>query len=188
MTPLWAMIAAAEGQRVRVAVRHRGELADIYVPHDQPNRFRRLLDAEEAQVALVPRRGRSSLLAKGSVLWARIDSAKACTGLERFRFPPTLVVREGRSIRRWALWALARPLDPYDIEQLNRRIASRLGATQKHGETDRMVWMPGAWVAMGRDRRLRCWAEYESDGLFDPQVLDTALPALKDRNAWRDAA
>jgi hypothetical protein len=56
--------------------------------------------------------------------------------LQAFRPAPTIVLREGSSARRTALWLLGERLTYKWADRANRRIAYRLRAVQKHGDRD----------------------------------------------------
>lgn len=139
----------------------------------------------ECYISAVPRihDGDSLSLDFASVLWARLEAGKPADVLRRFPVSPTLVLREGRTVRRTALWALSRPLDYDWTVRANRRIAHRLGTRKKDGEPGAFIPVPGS-VADGH----RVWVEHRGEGFYEPAQVVGQLPDAPDPEAWRAAA
>jgi hypothetical protein len=73
--------------------------------------------------------------------------------LQAFRPAPTIVLREGSSARRTALWLLGERLTYKWADRANRRIAYRLRAVQKHGDPDDLrLPLPGTCLRKDRAR------------------------------------
>lgn len=94
--------------------------------------------------------------AKGGVgtataFWVRVEGTEQNRWLSGFRPEPTLVLREGSSSRRWALWALEHPVRWVGIDRGNRRLAHRMRAPKKWAEPERL-WLPAPGCCLRRDR------------------------------------
>lgn len=91
----------------------------------------------DCSVSLIPRHPGAPAepgwrdLGRSSVLWCRVDSGASVQRLERFKPQPTIVVREGSSVRHLALWWLATSISAEHVEQANRRLAHALGVVSK---------------------------------------------------------
>ena len=86
-------------------------------------------------------------------LWVVVSGGDQNDRLRRFRPYPSMVLREGGSSRRTALWLLERPLHYADALRANKRIAYRLRAVQKHADPDGFVVpCPGSFLRAGRAR------------------------------------
>lgn len=152
--------------------------------------FRRLLGGvaklgSHCDLSAVPRLNVNDSLSVGhaSVLWARLDSGRSCELLQRFEPEPTLVLRDGGTLRRTALWALSRPLNYDWTLRANRRIAHRLGSKKKLGEPSFMFPAPGSLV-----NGKRVFVEHASEGFYEPAQVVGQLPDAPDQDAWRRAA
>ena len=66
-----------------------------------------------------------------AVLWARIESGASLALLRAFKPYPTLLLREGQTVRYTALWAVHKPLSPENVERANKRIAHALKTAKK---------------------------------------------------------
>jgi hypothetical protein len=111
----------------------------------------------------------------GNVLWVVADKPEARDRLNGFAPAPTLVLAEGA--KRTAFWALERPLAGSWVEQLNRRLAHRLGCAKKHAGLWFSFAPPGAVVHRERSStvvKVESWsgelygARRVAGGLEDP--------------------
>src|SRR5438270_5084577 len=91
----------------------RDGLQRHWVPVGDRRRFERVLRLGRAlEVAAVPRRSRDSwAIGPGWCLWAKTQGGPSLALLEDFRPVPTLILREGRTSRLVALWALSEGLE-----------------------------------------------------------------------------
>ena len=85
-------------------------------------------------------------------LWVRVEDGRSLARLRRFNPGPTLVLREGRTVRHVAVWALTRALGPVDTVRANKRIAHALGpgARKKFCELDFRLHPPGTVIRKGK--------------------------------------
>jgi hypothetical protein len=124
--------------------------------------------------------------ASASVLWARCEGKPAMAALLRFRPSPTLVLQEGATTRRTALWALRRPLGYEYLLRANKRIAHALWVPKKHAAPEFVFAAPGSCLRVGRSRPVPVRVEW-----FDPAALFAArevvgqLREAPNPNAWR---
>lgn len=124
--------------------------------------------------------------ASASVLWCRVEGKSQERELLRFRPSPTLVVREGSTSRRVALWALRRPLEFDWLDRANRRIAHRLWAPKKWSAAEFQFPAPGSCLRVGRSRPVPIVAEwFDPVALFSPRQVVGALREAPSPNAWR---
>lgn len=109
---------------------------------------------EDVSVSLVPRRMmREEYMGSAGVMWARLETQKQLARLRQFRPVPSLVLREGDSQRRWALWLVEPKLNVVQLERGNKRLAHRLDSRKKHGRADNLMPVPGSILRWGRERR-----------------------------------
>lgn len=119
-----------------------------------------------------------------SVLWARVETGESARLLEAFRPRPTLVLRDGQTMKRTALWALHTPLNLDWVKELNRRLQHRFAAPKKFAETDFSFHPPGVFLRWGRSKPLEVWAEHVGDGLYGAREIGGQLPQSPDPEAW----
>jgi hypothetical protein len=106
-----------------------GRLARLVRAHDE--RW-----SSEIRLSL-PRKERGwGTVSRVGCLWA-VCGKQQEKRLQAFRPAPTIVLREGSSARRTALWLLRKPLPYQWALRGNKRIAYRLRAVQKHGDHNR---------------------------------------------------
>ena len=117
-----------------------------------------------------PRRGSGPMGA--GILWARVEGKEQLERARKFRPLPTLAVQEGSSTRRWLIWGLREWLPYFDVEQMNRRVAYALRATQKHGLPENF-WLPapGSSLSVGRDRPVPIVARRLQPHVFTAQQV-----------------
>jgi hypothetical protein len=124
----------------------------------------RLMRQEHASVGAIPRRKPGAgYLTGANVIWARLETGKHAEALARFRPAPTMVLREGKSQRRVALWGLAEPLNMVWSERANKRVAHQLGCKKKFGESEWMFHPPGTTLVLGT-KPVQVWAEHLDPG------------------------
>jgi hypothetical protein len=85
------------------------------------------------------------------ILWARTETGDAVARLSQFRPRPTLVLRDGATVQKTALWALTQPLDMALAERANKRLAYRLKCPHKHAMPKGYAFRPpGCEIRNGR--------------------------------------
>lgn len=168
----------------------------MWIPCDDLARWRHhanwFSERYDVRVGLTPRSGRAhDGLQRCSVLWAVADSRRACERLGRLRPRPTLVLREGDTVRTTALWALDRTMAWDWTVRGNRRIAHAISAPKKWSTPEHAVRLPGSAVRWGRDgpRLLPLRVnvvEFEPRAIYEPRRVVGHLPDAPDPDAWRD--
>lgn len=123
-----------------------------------------------------------------SVLWARVEGKKQEAALRRFRPSPSMVIREGSTTRRVALWALEKPLSYDWLVRGNKRIAHKLFAAKKWGDAEFVFPAPGSCLRVGRARPVPVSVEFfDPRGLYKAREVVGRLQDAPDANAWREA-
>jgi hypothetical protein len=155
--------------------------ATCWVPCERPRPLARLLTgASGAHIGPVPRTAQDPYaLASSWVLWARLERPACAEQLARLPVGPTLVVREARSSRRTALWALSRPLSGDWVTRANERLAHALGG--RRGAADASALIASPFTSGNR-------IEYESDRISSARQIVGHLRDAPDKDAWRRAA
>jgi hypothetical protein len=180
----WALLWGDAGQWREVRV----DGTTCWIPCERPRPLIRLLaGASSAQVGPVSRSAQDTYaLAPSWVLWARLERPGCADLLGRLPVGPTLVVREGRSSRRTALWALSRPLCGPWITRANERLAHACQGRRGTADASALIGSPFTGSA---------YIEYESDQISTARQIVGRLkdaPATdgwkKDRDDWRQAA
>lgn len=138
--------------------------------------------------------------AKGGVgtataFWVRVEGTVQNRWLAGFQPQPTIVLREGSSSRRWAVWALEHPVRWVGVDRANRRLAHRMRAPKKWAEPERL-WLPAPGCCLRRDRarpvpivveRLEA-VTFTGLGVVGDRVVDgrrhRALPDAPAADAW----
>ena len=190
---LWSMLLGDEPGYLEFRFRYAGQWeGPHYIRADLMKPCLRLMSTEHCSVGAIPRRKpEPGYLARANVLWARLETGKHAEALARFRPAPTMVLREGKSPRRVALWALAEGLTLDWAERANKRIAHQLGTKKKWGEAERDLHPPGTTLVLGT-KPVPVWAEHLDPGaLFIARGVVGHLRDAPDANAWkreRDAA
>jgi hypothetical protein len=190
---LWAMTSGARGFHVIEWRDPREGLQQHWVDVGDRRRYVDLIDflsremAVELEVSAVPRPERGHGTAGGAhCLWVRTEGRKQLQRLERFRPRPTLVLEEGDSTRRIALWALLGDgLNFERVVRANKRLAHALGAPKKHAAPEFMFNPPGSTLREKRARPVLIRVAERTDELY---TLGQAVGRLRDApdpDAWR---
>jgi hypothetical protein len=172
----WALLWGDAGQwrEVRIGT------VTCWIPCERPRPFTRLVAAADVAIGPVPRSAQDQFaLAASWVLWARLERPACAAKLARLPVGPTLVVREARSSRRTALWALSRPLSGDWITRANERLAYALGGRRGAGDASALIASPFT----GSN-----WIEYETDEIHTARQIVSGLSDAPDKDAWRRAA
>ncbi|WCB94461.1 hypothetical protein DSM104299_03198 [Baekduia alba] len=144
----------------------------------------------EIEVSAVPRPSQSHGTAGlSSVFWVRTEGGKQLERLERFRPRPTIVLEEGDSTRRVALWALSVPMNYEWVVRGNKRLAHALRAPKKHAEPEFMFNPPGSCLRDGRARPVLIrTAEVDESRVYKPGEVVGRLKDAPDADAWKKPA
>lgn len=190
---VWAMTLGAGGSFHKFSLMRDGYAAGVWLPVRGSRRsFERLARADDCLVSAVPRYDDSQgWPARTTVLWAVLESAKDAQALKAFRPAPTLVLREGLTVRRVALWWLWSDLaldDGWGI-RANKRIAHKLGTKKKWAEFTFTLRPPGTILRKGRAKPVVVHVEHRDDeAVYEPRAIVARLkdpPAPRD---WKSAA
>lgn len=150
----------------------RGEVwGEVYVPVADRARFEFYCGLEDAAVSLVPRRFEDEQggLSRAGVMWCKLDTGRQAAALERLRPAPSVVLREGSSVRRTALWFVSPAPNVAQLERGNRRLAHAVGAKKKFADPGQLFHPPGVTLRWGRDRRpLVVTVEFWSGEVYTP--------------------
>ncbi len=141
-----------------------------------------LADRTDVFVGVVPRRrrggGRADLVQVAGVAWVDCDSDESVAALAAFRPRPTMQVASGSGRHRHAYWALRDAVVLDVVEDLNRRLASELGADARCSDAPRIFRPAGSanWKS-ARPTAVRLIA-LEEQRSVDVAELAGRLPAL----------
>jgi hypothetical protein len=125
---------------------------------------------------------------RATVLWAVVDGPDQLARANRFRPRPSLVLKAGFSSRRWLVWALEEPVDYFQLQAANRKLAYCLRATQKFGDAD-LAWFPAPGTCLREDRTRPVpvvVARLTTDTFHAASVVDR-LKEPPPKDAWMDA-
>jgi hypothetical protein len=194
---LWLMVAV-DGELIRGECSPppgRG-LPEVMHPWDFPAEDRYLVDwlermsaDREIRLGAGSRRRRGFGTAdRARVLWCRVESRREADNLQRFRPAPTLIVREGATHRRVALWSLREPLTYEWLVRANKRIAHRLYAAKKHAAPEFSFPVPGSCLRLGRCRPVPVLLERFEPVIYRPRDVVGGLREAPDPSAWRALA
>ncbi len=164
-----------------------------FLPTGRPRPFEiRLQTAAKrgvgCQVSLVPRMTpHDHLLEPSNVLWVRVENGTARSLLEQFEPQPTMILRDGDTVRMTALWALREPLRGSGAEpevwcrRANERLSYALGGVRKHANPHSFLDAPGTPAGRG----VVTVARFEPD-LYDPREVVGHLPDAPSPDAWKE--
>lgn len=169
-----------DGRRVRHDVRV-----------DELERFCGLIEylgeTEEVAVSLVPRpRPGWGTASRSNVLWCRAESKKQLERLRRLQARPSIVLREGSTLRYLAIWELAEPVGPEELERWNKRLAHAIGAPKKYAAPEEMFVPPGACLRDGRSRPVPIVHAGGSSRVWSAAQVVGRLRDAPDPDAWRE--
>lgn len=147
------------------------------------------LHGDGSTITMVPRMDIGShrlTVAESPVLWVKTESRDACKRLARFKPEPTIVLREGDTVRQVALWSLTTGCPVDKLERANGRLSYRVGAKKLHGVPGFEFFPPGAVVKLKR-KEIPVVA---AGGSGEPVPAGQLLNGLRDRPDppdWRAA-
>lgn len=141
---------------------------------------------DNVRVSYVPRTMHDELaLGSSWVLWARLETPDAAKRLARFRVGPTLVIREGASSRRTALWALSEPLSGEWITKATERLSNTLKGRRGAADPSATFPSPFGQITLDRARPSRCYVEYESETRATARQIVGGLVDAPAPHDWR---
>jgi hypothetical protein len=124
-----------------------------------------------------------------AVLWVRTEGKAQAAALKRFRPSPTVVLSEGSTSRKVALWSLDRPWGFEVIERANRRLAYALRTAPKWSVLEFDFAAPGSCLRAGRARPVPVVVEWmDARGVYTARQVVGALKEPPSRDAWRGVA
>lgn len=179
MTPgaLWALLWGDGGQYHEIRIGP----ATCWIPTHRRAAFEDLLTKPDVRVSFVPRTDRDPFaIGRTHVLWARLERPASADLLSRLPVGPTLVLREGRSSRRTALWALSRPVSGDFITRGNERLSHACKGRRRAADASSLFDSP---FSPGK-----LWVEYEADSFHTAREIVGRLKDAPDMDAWRQAA
>ncbi len=148
-----ALLAGPATHQEALELRYRlptGRMARRFYPTTRPrpltDAITRLGARGDVYVGCAPRARRAGgrdAIAHGWVLWADCDTPAAAAALDAVDPPPTLVIASGSLHGRHAYWALTDPAGVLELEDLNRRLAHRLGSDPQVYDAPRILRPPG---------------------------------------------
>jgi hypothetical protein len=163
--------------------------ATCWIPCARPRPFGRLLTQDDVMVNAVPRTAPDAYaLGPAWVLWARLERPACATLLGRLPVGPTLVLREGSSSRRTALWALSEPLDGDWITRATERLAHHLEGRRGAADASALIPSPFTRITVGRVRPSQIRVEYESEEISTARQIVGRLRDAPSTDGWRQAA
>lgn len=122
-------------------------------------------------------------------LWVRVETKESARLLEVFRPAPTIVLQEGDSSRRVALWAVTKPHTVDQALRANRRLAHALKAPKKHASPDEFSFAPpGTFLRHGRRRPCPVTVVGHECRIYGPTEVYGRLKDAPDPDAWRQRA
>lgn len=120
------------------------------------------------------------------LLWTRTENKDSARRLERFRPAPSLLLREGDTVRHIAFWLVRRPLTWSQLERANKRIAHNVGAPKKYADPDTFTFpLPGTFLRRGRTRPVPVTVESMSLETHTAKAIVGRLKDAPDPDAWR---
>jgi hypothetical protein len=126
------------------------------------------------------------LYADSGAMWARVETNAQVRALEAFNPEPSLVLREGASVKHWAFWFVRQALDPDDGVKVNKHLAHKLGTKKLHAE---QAFIPpaGAVLREGRARPCPVVVAGGSGELLNVGRVCATLPhEIPDPQAWKN--
>lgn len=121
------------------------------------------------------------------MLWVAVQNTKGNNVLERFRVKPSIVLREGDTLKRYAYWPLTKALRYDFLRRGNRRLAHWFKAPMAFAAPETLLPPPGALVKGDRVTPVPIVVERFTDDRFDPRDVVGWLPEAPEKR-WRPAA
>lgn len=121
--------------------------------------------------------------------WVRTEGTEQDKRLQRLRTPPSMVLREGSSSRRWSFWFLGGRPDLLTYGQIvkgNKRLAYACGATQKHGDPDHCLFPVPGTALRDKARPVPVIVEALNLHEYRPRQVVGALKDPPPARDWRE--
>jgi hypothetical protein len=183
---LWAMLW---GPGIHELYCHHQGPTRIWIPTASRRAFMRALALGDCYVSAVPRDEEDSYaLGDAHVVWVRLERPESAERLGRLPVPPTVVIREGRSSRRWALWALSQPLRGPWIGQANERLAHAVRGRRGTADASTLILSPFTSLTVGRRTPIQVSIEWESTTFATARQIVGRLSDPPSLDSWRAAA
>lgn len=114
-------------------------------------------------------------VAETTCAWVRITGSEQLARAKRFRPLPSMNLQEGAGSTRLLVWSLERPVPWPHAREINRRLAYKFGAIQKHGDPD-LLWIPapGTCLREGRSRPSPVRVTRLTPATFMPEVFNVS--------------
>lgn len=130
-----------------------------WVKADCPARLAKTIEGHgprDLSVSIVPylELGQYRVRGDSPCLWVRTETRDACRRLTRFKPEPSIIIREGSSVRSVALWWLQEPIPAEKLERANGRLSYCLRTKLKHGTSGFEFAPPGTVITEGRAKPL----------------------------------
>jgi hypothetical protein len=157
-------------------------------PHSDLPKLVRALDEEhddEILLGLPQAKPFNGGVGRVSVLWVRVEGTDQLQRARKLKPRPSLALAEGSSTRRVLFWALEKPIDYFDAEARNRRLAYACKAVQRFGNPDAM-WVPAPGTCLRRDRTRPVpvvVARLTTD-VYKPDAVTGRLKEPPPKDAW----
>lgn len=118
-----------------------------WIPTRDRREFERKLQAASllgGWVSLVPRIGTDrNWIDRSSVVWVRCETGAAMAALAAFEPQPTLVLQDGETVKRTAIWWLSVELNRAYLLKANERLFHELGGVKAAAWPEGWVSPPG---------------------------------------------
>jgi hypothetical protein len=143
------------------------------------------LHSDEILLGL-PERERGKMPCGATILWCRVEGPQQIKRAHQFRPLPSVAVQANGV--RWLIWPLRNWLPYFEVEERNRKIAYRLGATQKYGSPEEF-WLPapGSCLRVGRVRPVPVVTRRLEPVAFSPDEVTGGLKEPPAKFDWRQA-
>lgn len=100
-------------------------------------------------VSMVPRLGTDRHFFDAScAIWVRLETGAAAAALEAFEPKPTIVLQDGDTVKRTAIWWLSLELASSWVLKANERLSHALGGVRAAATPRHLIVPPGACIGV----------------------------------------